>query len=426
MAVSKGVIAAVVVIIVVIVGVVAYYYTTLPTGVTEVKVGVLLPLSGSLAETGADLKRGIEFAVDEINSAGGIKNLGGAKLTVVYGDSAGDPSIGASEAERLITEENVVALIGCYQSSVTKTASEVAESYHVPFLNPDSTSPALTERGYEWFFRTTAHDRTFAEQHVEFVNYLNETYGGIKRLAIIHEDTEWGTAAKDAWNELFTAAGYEIVAIVSYHAATVTSLDSEVDTLKAANPDGVLALSYVNDAILLVQTMKAKDFMPKFFLAQDAGFINPSYVSQVGEDGYYLFSREVFNWDLVEVIQKLAEVNAAYKAKYGLDLNGNSARDYTGVWVLYHAIEEAAKTADPSNLEEFRTAIRDALRNINIPADELIVPWEGVQFDSKGQNIKARGIIVQMNPDDGKYHTVYPLDIATKDIIYPAPSWGER
>jgi len=77
MAVSKGVIAAVVVIIVVIVGVVAYYYTTLPTGVTEVKVGVLLPLSGSLAETGADLKRGIEFAVDEINSAGGIKNLGG-------------------------------------------------------------------------------------------------------------------------------------------------------------------------------------------------------------------------------------------------------------------------------------------------------------------------------------------------------------
>ena len=417
---------AAVIIVVIIVGAVTYYYTTLPTVVTEVKIGVLLPLSGTQAQTGADLKRGIEFAVDEINSAGGIKKLGGAKLTVVYGDTAGDPSVGASEAERLITEENVVALIGCYQSSVTKTASEVAESYHVPFLNPDSTSPDLTERGYSWFFRTTAHDRTFAAQHVEFVNYLNQTYGGIRTIAIIHEDTEFGTKAKDAWNELFTAAGYQVVAIVSYHAATVTSLDSEVETLKNVNPDVCLDLSYVSDAILLVQTMKAKDFMPKLFLAQDAGFIDPSYKSQVGPDGYYLFSREVFNWDLTATISKLAEKNNAYKAKYGVDMSGNSARDYTGVWVVYYAIEEVAKTTSPSDLTAFRTAMRDALRNLNIPKSDLIVPWEGIQFDSKGQNIKARGIIVQMSPNDGKYHTVYPLDIATMNIIYPIPPWSKR
>lgn len=394
--------------------------------VSEVKIGVILPLSGRLAETGADLKRGVEFAVEKINAAGGIKNLGGAKLTVVFGDSAGDPATGAAEAERLIKEEKVVLLMGAYQSAVTKTASEVAESYKVPFLNPDSTSPALTERGYKWFFRTTAHDRTFAEQHVEFINYLNKTYGGLKTVAIINEDTEWGASTAKAWEELFSAAGYKIVAEVSYHAATVTSLDSEVERLKAANPDVLLIASYTNDGILLVRTMKAKNFAPKVALAQDAGFIDPAYVQQIGKDGYYFMSREVFNWDLLEKIPELKKVNDEYVAKYGVSLNGNSARDYTGVWVVYWAIEEAAKVASPTDLEAFRSAIRDALAKMDVPPEKIIMPWAGIKFDEKGQNILARGIIVQMSPTDGKYHTVYPREVATMDIIFPFPSWEKR
>ncbi len=392
----------------------------------EVKVGVVLPLSGKLAETGADLKRGIEFAVEQINKAGGIKSLGGAKLVVVFGDSAGKPETGAAEAERLITEEKVVALLGAYQSAVTKTVSEVAERYKVPHLNPDSTSPALTARGYKWFFRTTPHDEIFAKQHVEFVNWLNKKYGNqIRKVAILHEDTEWGTKTAEAWKKYFSQAGYEIVKVVSYHAATITSMDSEIDTLKAANPDIVLAASYVSDAILFVQTAKQRDFNPKAILAQDAGFINPSYVQQVGKDGFYIFSREVFNWDLEEKVPKLKEVNSAYKAKYGVDLNGNSARDYTGVWVLYYALEEAGKKASPSNLEEFRKAIRDALASLEISGSELIMPWKGVKFDETGQNVLGQGIVVQMM-EDGKYHTIYPEEFATVEPIFPMPKWSER
>lgn len=420
-----------IIILIIVVGVIvgAYYYMTQPGPggvVREIKIGVILPLSGKLAETGADLKRGIEFAVSQINDAGGVKSLGGAKIVVVYGDSAGKPETGAAEAERLITEENVVAIIGAYQSAVTKTVSEVCERYKVPHLNPDSTSPALTERGYEWFFRTTPHDEMFAKQHVEFVNWLNEKFGGqIKKVAIIHEDTEWGAKTAEAWNKYFSEAGYEIVKVVSYHAATVTSLDSEVEALKAANPDLVLAACYVSDAILFVQTCKLKDFNPKAILAQDAGFINPSYVQQVGADGFYIFSREVFNWDLLEKVPRLKEINDAYREKYGVDLNGNSARDYTGVWVLYYAIEEAAKKASPQNLEEFRRAIRDALANLKLTSEDIIMPWKGVQFDEKGQNILGQGIIVQMMPD-GKYHTVYPPELATADVIFPMPPWSER
>ncbi|RLG50981.1 MAG: branched-chain amino acid ABC transporter substrate-binding protein [Thermoproteota archaeon] len=422
-------VAAVALIVVIVVVAVVAWLALRPKGpaVKEVKIGVVLPLSGKLAETGADLKRGIEFAVEEINAAGGIKNLGGAEIRVVYGDSAGKPETGAAEAERLITEEKVVALLGAYQSAVTKTVSEVAERYKVPMLNPDSTSPALTERGYKWFFRTTPHDETFAAQHVEFLDYLNKKYGNlIKKVAIIHEDTEWGAKTAEAWQKHLKAHGYEVVKVVSYHAATVTSLDSEIETIKAANPDALFAASYVSDAILLVQTCKHKDFNPKLILAQDAGFINPSYVKEVGKDGFYIFSREVFNWDLLEKIPRLKAINDRYKAKYGVDLNGNSARDYTGVWVLYYAIEEAAKKASPENLEEFRKAIRDALAAIDLPADKIIMPWAGVKFDSKGQNIKGRGIIVQMRPEDGKYHTVYPPELATVELTFPMPTWAER
>ncbi len=72
-------------------------------------------------------------------------------------------------------------------------------------LNPESTSPTLTARGYKWFFRTTPHDEMFAKQHVDFVNWLNKKYGNqIKRIAIIHEDTEWGTATARAWQKYFT------------------------------------------------------------------------------------------------------------------------------------------------------------------------------------------------------------------------------
>ncbi len=424
-------VAAIIALIIIVVAALGIWIATRapPVEVKEVKIGVILPLSGKLAETGADLKRGIEFAVKKINEAGGIKNLGGAKLVVVYGDSAGKPETGAAEAERLITEEKVVAILGAYQSAVTKTVSEVAERYKVPHLNPDSTSPVLTERGYEWFFRTTPHDAMFAAQHAEFLDYLNEKFNaGIRRIAIIHEDTEWGAKTAEAWQKFLKEAGYEVVKVVSYHAATVTSLDSEIDSIKAAKPDALFAASYVSDAILLVRTCKERDFNPKLILAQDAGFINPAYIKEVGKDGYYIFSREVFNWDLLED-PKLRAINEEYRATYGVDFNGNSARDYTGVWVLYYAIEEAAKKAKPTELDKFRAAIRDSLAAMDLSAEELpwfIMPWKGIKFDEKGQNIKGAGIIVQMRPEDGKYHTVYPSEVATVELIFPMPKWAER
>jgi branched-chain amino acid transport system substrate-binding protein len=114
-----------------------------------IKIGALYPLTGNLAATGADCKRGVDLAVEIINgkydlnlplaNEEGIPNLDHAKIEVIYADTKGDPKNGLAEAERLITEEKVVALIGAYQSAVTKTASQAAERLKIPFVCSDSS-----------------------------------------------------------------------------------------------------------------------------------------------------------------------------------------------------------------------------------------------------------------------------------------------
>ncbi|MEM1610072.1 MAG: ABC transporter substrate-binding protein [Sulfolobales archaeon] len=394
--------------------------------VSEIKVGIIQPLSGGLSTIGKYNLWGAQFAVDEINSRGGIKSLGGAKITLVVGDSAGDPSTAAREAERLIAVENVVAIIGAYASSNTKTVSDVCERLKTPCLNGDSSSPALTRRGLQWFFRTTGDDDLFSMQHAEFLKYLNSTKpGSIRTVAILYEDSEFGSATAEAWKKYMEQAGFKVVESISFRSGTPT-LDSEITRLKAANPDVLLVAGYLSDAILIQRTMKKLDFNPKAVLAQDAGYINPSYISEVGPLGYYIFSREVFNWDLFDKVPGLKDVNDRFKAKYGIDMDGSIVRNYVAVWVLYYALEEAGKKASPSDLQAFREALRDALRNIDIGKGVLPVPWDGVKFDETGQNIRAKGIIVQMMPDDGKYHTVWPKEYATRDPIFPMPRWSER
>ena len=102
-----------------------------------------------------------------LTTAGGLPNLKGAKIKLIFGDHQGNPQTGASEAERLISQEKVVALVGCYFSNVTNTASQVAERNGIPFLSPESSSATLTQRGFKWFFRTTPHDELFVANFFE-------------------------------------------------------------------------------------------------------------------------------------------------------------------------------------------------------------------------------------------------------------------
>jgi len=394
----------------------------------EIKIGVIYPLTGPAASTGAELKSALELAADIINNGakgvaglpfangGGLPNLKGAKIKLVFADHQGNPQTGASEAERLISQEKVVALVGSYFSNVTATASQVAERYGVPFLNPESSSATLTQRGFKWFFRTTPHDDLFVHNFFDFLKELEaKKKMKIGTIATFNENTLWGNETTKLEAKLAPDNGYNIVKQVTYPAKS-TQLTSEVQTLKAAAPSLVMQSSYLGDALLSMKTYKELGFSPDMILANNAGFTDTEFIRTLGKDAEYVITREVWALDLATKNPLIREVNALFNARTRSNFTGNSSRTFTGLMVIADAINRAGST-EPE-------AIRKALVATDIPASALIMPWGGVKFDQSGQNTLGRGILVQIV--GGTYHTVYPFNLATQDVIWPMPKWDQR
>jgi branched-chain amino acid transport system substrate-binding protein len=394
----------------------------------EIRIGVIYPLTGPGASTGAELKHALELAADIINNGaksapmlpfsagGGLPNLKGAKIKLVFGDHQGNPQVGATEAERLITQEKVVALMGAYNSNVTQTASQVAQRNGVPFLNAESTSASLTQRGFKWFFRTTPHDDLFVNNFYEFFKDLEAKKGiKVKQLALFNENTQWGNETTKLENKLSAEQGYAVVKAISYPPKS-TQLTSEVQLLKSGNPQVVLQSSYLGDAIMAMKTYKELGFSPDMILANSSGFSDTEFIKTLGKDADYIITRDVWSLDLARSNPLIRQVNDLMQARYKLNFTGNSARSFTGLMTLADAINRAAST-EPE-------AIRKALSTTDIAGNKTIMPWKGIKFDATGQNINGAGILVQVI--DGKYNTVWPFEVASRDLVWPMPKWNQR
>ncbi|BDE07821.1 amino acid ABC transporter substrate-binding protein [Vulcanimicrobium alpinum] len=390
----------------------------------EIVIGSILPLTGPSAQTGAGLRTAQTLAADLVNGhvsyplpmvgKSGLPHLGHARIKLVFADSQGKPDQARAAAEQLITQEHAVALIGTYASSTTATASQVAERYGIPFLNPDSSAPSLTARGLKWFFRTTPNDATFAENFYQFFADLNRTKKiAVKKVAVVGEDGLFGTGAGDAEEEIGKRRGFTIVTRVAYP-ATTTEVNAEVQKVKAAAPDVVMMASYAPDALLFMRGFKDQGILLQGILAQDAGFIDPGFVKTEGKDAEGVFTREVFSLDIKHRNKAVPLIDQLFRLRFGdKPLDGNTARDIMGVLVLADAIDRAGSTKPD--------AIRTALQNTNIPGILTLMPWKQIKFDAQGQNVGGVGIIEQIQ--DGKYETVWPFDVAVKAPIWPMPAW---
>jgi branched-chain amino acid transport system substrate-binding protein len=394
----------------------------------EIRIGVIYPLTGPSASVGGELRNALELAADIINNGApgitdlpfaagkGLPNLKGAKIKLVFADHQANPQTGASEAERLITQEKVVAIVGAYNSAVTATASQVAERAGVPFLNPESSSATLTQRGMKWFFRTTPHDDLFVRNAFDFLREL-EAKKGIKpgRIVTLNENGLWGTESGKLQAKLAPDFKYDLVKQISYPSKT-TQLTSEVQSLKAANPSLVLQSSYTPDAILSMKTYKELGFSPDMILANNSGFTDTEFIKSLGKDAEYVITREVWALDLAKNNPLIKQVNDLFNSRYKINFTGNSSRTFTGLMVLADAVNRAGST-DPE-------VIRKALVATDIQGKNLIMPWKGVKFDATGQNTLGQGILVQIV--DGKYNTVWPFNMAARDVIWPMPKWEQR
>lgn len=407
----------------------------------EIKIGVIYPLTGGAAAAGRELRAGAELAAEIANNVmadlpmsmaqnSGIKALGGAKITLIFKDHEGNPTVGADLAKKLILDDKVDGILGCYHSSVTKTVSAVCEQYGIPMINGSSTSPELTKREFKWFWRTTPHDKWFTKDLFELLDGLTQgKVQGVKAVAkkdidnVVSacENTEWGSLVTEMIRLFAAEYKYNLRKSLLY-ADKSTDLSNEVRSLKAAKPDVMLFASYTSDAILMVKTLKAEKATPKILWGQDAGFETPEFQSTLGKDLVGILTRTVFLPKVAEVKKLAGQVNSMYKAKTGNDLSGASARSFTGLQTWVHVLEKAGSTK-PADIQSAANAIQ-------IPGSELVVPWAGIKFstsgDEIGQNILGSGLIGQYQKDkEGKLvlEIVYPFDVATANMIYPFPGW---
>ena len=388
---------------------------------TEVPIGVIYPLSGSSAQIGVDAQRAFETAADIINKSydfklplaqgEGLPGLGGAKVKLVFADHQADPQKGRAEAERLITQEKVCAVIGTYQSAVAVTVSQICERYQVPFISADNSSPSLHRRGLKYYFRAAPHDEMFSKAMFDFFDDLRKKGQKIETLSLFHEDTIFGTDSANAQLKLAGERGYKVVADIKYRANS-PSLTAEVQQLKAADADVLMPSSYTTDAILLVKTMAELGYKPKNIVAQDAGFSEKALYDAVGDKLEGVISRGSFSLDLAEKRPMVGLINEMYKARSGKDFNDYSSRQFMGLIVMADAINRAKSTDGDK--------IREALVATDMPGDVTIMPWKRVKFDDMGQNNDADPVLLQYL--GGKFVTIAPAQVAVSEAVWPMPA----
>lgn len=396
--------------------------------VNEVKIGVILPLSGPVAPIGETVRQGLDFGVAQVNSEGGIESLGGAKLKLVYADSTGDPKVGMSEAERLILEEDVVALMGAYQSSVTLTSTQVAQRYKVPYVTVIAVSDAITERGFDYVFRVNETAGMTADVIFDYLNKMGEKTGKpLKTLGFLYENTEWGQSSSKAWHECAKEYGYKVLLDEPYpHGAT--DLSPVILKFKNANPDGVVNVSYLSDMILIWKTMAAKEWRPKVFISGGGGEIDPDFIPAVGNLSEYQFTVVPWPPDMVKLEPWITGIAEDFEKKYGVELTTNAAEAYGIFYVLVDALERAGSTDSK--------VIRDALAETHLVKGEgrakntkvgraFILPYKRIEFGPDGQNPYVRIPVCQFQ--NKRMRTVWPEDLQLPGVkpVWPAPPWGK-
>jgi branched-chain amino acid transport system substrate-binding protein len=396
--------------------------TSAPALAADVVIGNILPLSGPVSPIGKVGREIREMALEEINAAGGIKSMGGAKLKMIYADSRGDPKVAMTEAERLITAEKVSCITGAYQSAVTYPSTEVAERYKVPYLVPVSVRDAITERGFKYTFRVAAKASWYARDQINFIKALEKRTGMVvKKLAFVYENTDWGTSTAEGWRPLAKEAGFEVVLDEPYP-ANAPDLTPVVLKIKRAKPDFILFVSYIADATLLMNTIAEHEVDVMGMISSGGGHSDPKFIPNTGKNSLYHF--DACEWEADLNRPGLKETNAKFKERYGYNISPEAANVYASMYVLKDALERAG-SSDPEKL-------RDALAKTNYTRGQgMIVPYEKISFDEKGQNPQAQLVVVQIRQmPDGSIErcTIYPWAVgrAGYEPIYPMPSWKWR
>jgi branched-chain amino acid transport system substrate-binding protein len=391
--------------------VVALVFASFPgnaaTAAEPIKVGVVLPLTGSMAKFGEIERRSFEMALEEINAKGGVK---GSKIELVFEDDTGKPDVGRSAVEKLISRDKVPIVTGGYSSAVVAAAAPVAQQLKVPFLICTGAADDVTEKGYEYVFRINPTASEYPEATKSFLKDVAK----IKTAVILYENTQFGQSSSKAFEQDCAELGIQVLMKEGYNAGAI-DFKPLLTNVKAKNPDLIYMVSYVLDASLLIRQAKELDINPKLFVGGAAGFTLPEFQTSAGTAAEYVFSATLWTPNLSDKDYPGAKKYFDnFRARYKSDTEYHGAEAYASMYVVADALMRA-KSITPKD-------VRDALAATNMKT--AFGPVKFISYGKKTQQNKLPTYLVQWQ--NGKLETVWPKEVATKKYLYPTPKWSAR
>jgi branched-chain amino acid transport system substrate-binding protein len=362
-----------------------------------VNIGALYPTTGSMAQIGVGCVAAAKLAVEMVNDAGGIKSLGGAKLNLIVSDVQSDTTVTRTETDRLISGNKLSAIHGCFASALTLIASEVAERAKVPIITGSSSDQL--NKGRTYTFTPFARASQFAKAQLQMSKLVSDT----PKVAVIFENTAFGTSTSNGLKELAPAEGVEIVMFEPYSAG-FTDASPLVNKVKASGANALFSVSYLNDLILIVRTVKQVG-LNVAINGGSGGFVIPDFYKNVGKLAEGLQGVAHWNHDMSDEAQK---VNAEYKKRTGEFLFEYAGGLVAQTFMLADALERAAST-DPQK-------VRDALSALDVSKGyAAMAPGGKVKFGPDGKNVFGRPVGVQWQ--NGDLASVFPKEDARAPLM---------
>lgn len=394
-----------------LIGIVALAPADAPAQTKEVKVALVVPLSGPWARQGLLEREGAEMAIDDINASGGIKALGGAKMKLIVADTGDSAEKAKNAAQRLVAQEpDLVGGVGAWLSSFTLAVTEVTERAELPWLTL-SYSDQITNRGFHYVFQTSATGDRQAELALPTIMKVAESANEKKptTVAIVMDNT----AAPVSFTKPMRGGGLEKAGLKLTVDEVFTPPLSDATPLiakvRSARPDFLfLVPTAVPDDALLLQKMTEMGIPPTRFpvVGNGAHLAAPELLKTAGPEIMEDVMVTLANWS-TKAQQDLID---RYKKRTGEPwLGQDSLCAYGHVWVLKDALEKAG-AAD-------RRKVADAIHAMDTTESSAKYFAGGrVKFDERGRRVDAPLVIVQWQK--GEPVTVYPPESATAKPIW--------
>ncbi|NDU71082.1 ABC transporter substrate-binding protein [Actinomadura sp. DSM 109109] len=369
-----------------------------------VKIGALHPVSGANAVDGQQMRRGARMAVEAINAAGGIRSLGGRKVELETGDTQGKAEVGQSEAQRLISA-GAVGLVGTYQSAVSTNVAVVAERNRVPFVMDVTASDAIFAHGYRYAFRVQPGSAAIAGAAARYLKEVSERAGKpVRKVAFLHEQTDFGSGAAEAFTAAAKRLGIEVGPDISYDALTVSDLTAQITQVKASGADVLAVAGYYRDSLLAAKAVAAvKPALNAIWGVSNGAYDQPKFVTDGGAAAERIFST---NYHFDARSPQTEKLRADYQRRYGAPMRTGAVLAYDAVQVIAQGVERAGTT----DAEKVREAIASS------KVEPLTVGTGPISFAPNGDNRAALPVLMQVQ--GGEVKQVYPPEKAESQPNY--------